>query len=177
MTKLTKSQIAGRLREHGIGLTPSQVKKASHADLQHRLATELQKTAKPVRVRDAMSVDEKIRNAKIVRAPKPKGLPPKVFGQPRLAADVALARAGTKRALILDALHKGCTIDDLMRVTGWNRATCHSAIQTDVVKGNGLGVRRHADGTLHLVLPKGMKRPPIMGADQNRETARVAACK
>ena len=59
----------------------------------------------------------------------------KVFGQPRNAEDVTPARAGTKRALILDALHKGCTIDDLMRVTGWNRATCHSAIQTDVVKG------------------------------------------
>ena len=120
MTKLTKSQIADRLREHGIDLTPSQVKKTPIADLQHQLATELRKTAKPVRVRDTE-----------------RALPEKVFGEPRKAEDVTPARAGTKRAILLEALHRGTTMDELEKLLGWPRNVCQSAITTDAVNGSG----------------------------------------
>lgn len=103
-------------------------------------------------------------------------LPEKTWPVTRKAEDVTPARAGTKRALILEALHRGCAMDDLMRITGWNRSTCQSAITTDV-QGAGYGVRRDASGKLTLLLPRSMKRPAIVEPDQDRETARVAACR
>ncbi len=61
-------------------------------------------------------------------------------------------RAGTKRALIIDMLRDGTTVDEIAEATGWSRDVASSAIWGDV-KGTGHGVER-IDGQLFL-LPRG----------------------
>lgn len=60
-------------------------------------------------------------------------------------------KPGSKRAMILDLLRAGTTIDDIANATGWRRDVASSALYVDV-KGSGWGVER-IDGRL-LLLPR-----------------------
>lgn len=125
--KLTKTQIADRLREHGIDLTPSQVKKTPIADLQHRLATELRKQAKPARVRDAGMIPAK--------------------------RDFKPFRDGTKQAELFRLMSRknGATLDELCAATGWTKGAVKSAFYLDLAKMHGVGVRTEG-GRHHAVV-------------------------
>lgn len=78
--------------------------------------------------------------------------------KPRVVADGVLfpalaeckdPQAGTKRALIIDLLRNGTTVDEIAEATGWSRDVASSAIWGDV-KGTGHGVER-IDGRLFLL--------------------------
>lgn len=90
--------------------------------------------------------------------------------------DLKPIRAGTKRAILAQALAKGATIEQLCDATGWNRATVQSAFRTDL-KPMGYGVHRDAKGIYRLDLPKKAKRPAIRAAGETAEQVMVAACR
>ena len=73
------------------------------------------------------------------------------------------------------ALLTGATVERLMDVTGWNRATAASALRWDIPQ-IGLGVERKGD-TYLLILPEGVKSIPVKAKDQTRADALVAACR
>lgn len=111
------------------------------------------------------SVDEKIQDAKIVKMPaskprKARPLPDRVIVEPATdLSNVKPIREGTKRHAMVQALLKGCTLDELATATGWSRDVTSSAIYTDM-RAAGLGVRRE-NGVLHLMLPKGSNVVPL----------------
>lgn len=172
---MTKTELNDLLPENLRCKNASQLKKASKADLidmlERRDATQAE--AKALR-----SVDDKIRDAKIVKAPKarkPRELPDRVMREPGKPEDVKATKAGSKRHLMAEALAKGATIQELMETLGWNKDTVSSALRTDM-GALGLGVERKA-GKYYLLLPKGVKRIPAHDADTTRADALVAACK
>lgn len=76
-------------------------------------------------------------------------------------------RAGSKQQAIIDALARGCTMDDLREIcvrkdgTIWDDNSIRSALYYDV-KQKGYGVRTTWNGdvpTYHLVLPAGYDAP------------------
>lgn len=91
-------------------------------------------------------------------------------------AELKPIRAGTKRAILAEALARGATIEELCAATGWNRATVQSAFRTDL-KPMGYGVHRDAKGIYRLDLPKKAKRPAIRAAGETAEQVMVAACR
>lgn len=94
------------------------------------------------------------------------------------ATDMKMVRPvgeGSKRHLLAQALLTGATVERLMEVTGWNRATAASALRWDIPQ-MGLGVERKGD-TYLLVLPEGVKAIPVKAKDQTRADALVAACR
>jgi hypothetical protein len=109
------------------------------------------------------------------KARKPRELPDRVMIEPGKPEDVRPTKEGSKRALLIQALARGCTLEHLESLLGWNRATVSSALRTDV-GAVGLGVERKA-GRYYLLLPKGMKKPPLRDATTSRADALVAACK
>lgn len=63
------------------------------------------------------------------------------------ATDMKMVRPvgeGSKRHLLAQALLTGATVERLMEVTGWNRATAASALRWDIPQ-MGLGVERKGD--------------------------------
>ena len=145
---MTKAELNNRLAKP---LTASKLKKTSLADLQTMVAKE----QKPTR--------------------KPRGLDDRVIQTPGKVEDVRPTKEGSKRALLIQALARGCTLEHLESLLGWNRATVSSALRTDI-GAVGLGVERKA-GRYHLLLPKGMKKLPLRDATTSRADALVAACK
>jgi hypothetical protein len=129
---MTKNELNARLP---IPLSASALKKISLADLQARVGTNqvlddseyLTPTRKP---RSAEGI--LIQPSDVQKTPKP----------------------GSKRALILDMLRSGTTLDEIATATGWSRSVASSALYVDV-KGAGWGVER-VDGRLFL-LPRGGK--------------------
>lgn len=94
------------------------------------------------------------------------------------ATDIKMVRPvgeGSKRHLLAQALLTGATVERLMEVTGWNRATAASALRWDIPQ-MGLGVERKGD-TYLLILPEGVKSIPVKAKDQTRADALVAACR
>lgn len=94
------------------------------------------------------------------------------------ATDMKMVRPvgeGSKRHLLAQALLTGATVERLMEVTGWNRATAASALRWDIPQ-MGLGVERKGD-TYLLILPEGVKSIPVKAKDQTRADALVAACR
>lgn len=99
---------------------------------------------------------------------------PKKARVPRVAEDRVLVepttdlsnvrpiREGTKRHAMVQALLKGCTLDQLAEATGWKRDVAGAAIYTDL-KAAGLGVRRE-NGLLILMLPNGSNVVPLRPA-------------
>ena len=78
-------------------------------------------------------------------------------GKPR--TQIKSVRMGTKKELILKATLKGVTTEDIMKLTGWAKSAASSAIATDIVP---LGYKVTLDDGLYkVVLPKGMKKPPL----------------
>lgn len=76
-------------------------------------------------------------------------------------------RAGSKQQQLVDALVKGCTMDDLRKIcvrkdgTIWDDNSIRSALYYDV-KQKGYGVRTTWEGdvaTYHVVLPEGYTAP------------------
>lgn len=106
---------------------------------------------------------------------KARVLEDRVLLQPGKVEDVKPTKEGSKRALLIQALSRGCTLEHLESLLGWNRSTVSSAIRTDV-GAIGLGVERKGD-KYFLLLPEGMKALPVREATATREEARVAACK
>lgn len=78
-----------------------------------------------------------------------------IFPPVKRAEDLKLPRPGTKRALIVQALADGVTVEELAARLGWSKAVAGSALYVDV-KPLGLGVERK-DGILWLVMPKDYK--------------------
>lgn len=129
---MTKNELNARLP---VPLSKSALKKISLADLQARVGTNqvlddseyLTPTRKP-RSADGILIQP----SDVQKKPKP----------------------GSKRALILDMLRMGTTLDKIADATGWSRSVASSALYVDV-KGAGWGVER-VDGRLFL-LPRGGK--------------------
>ena len=174
---MTKTELNDLLPENLRCKNASQLKKASKAQLidmlERRDATQAEAQAQALR-----AVDDKIRDAKIVKAPKarkPRELPDRVMLEPGKPEDVKATKAGSKRHLMAEALAKGATIEELMAKLGWNKDTVSSALRTDM-GALGLGVERKA-GKYYLLLPEGVKRIPAHDADTTRADALVAACK
>lgn len=83
------------------------------------------------------SVDDKIRDAKIVKMPAPKTgkarLADRVLVEPTTdLSNVRPIREGTKRHAMVKALLKGCTLDELAEATGWSRNVASAAVYTDL---------------------------------------------
>lgn len=149
---MTKTELAAALKAAGIELTASQIKKAKVEDLQARLNAT--KAKKPARA--------------------PRGLEDRVIIEPGNADDVKPVKEGSKRALLIQGLSRGTTVEHLMDLLDWNRPTVTSAIYSDV-KAIGLGVERR-DGKYFLLMPKGLTALPLREATRTRAKAREA-CK
>jgi len=110
-------------------------------------------------------------------ARKPRALKAHTFCEPaNKMEDVKAIRAGTKRALLAEALAKGATLDELVELLGWSRDVVSSAFRVDL-GSMGYGVRRDDAGVYRLILPMKVKRPLIRDANTTVEETFVAACK
>lgn len=140
--KLSKAELAAIIG----GMTPSQIKKAAHADLVQR-AADMQPV--PVQPADVVDDSEWLTPTKVKkRAPRGPG-PDGILIKP---GDVQKEpRAGTKRALLLDLLRstEGTTIDEIAAALGWRRDVASSALYVDVA-ASGYGVERKG-GRLYLI--------------------------
>lgn len=130
---MTKVDLNARLP---VPLSKSALKKISLADLQARV--------------DALPPAQVLDDSEQLTPTKQK--------KPRVVEDGVLfpahaerkePRAGTKRALIIDLLRDGSTVDEIAEATGWSRDVASSAIWGDV-KSTGHGVER-IDGRLFLL--------------------------
>jgi hypothetical protein len=156
LNNLTKNELAAII----VGMTASQIKKASHADLVQRAAA----LPVPVQPADVLDNSEWLTPTKA----KPRGVEDRVLVHPTTDLDtIRPIRAGTKRHLMAVALARGTTLEHLAEITGWSRSVVSAAIYTDF-KAAGLGIERKA-GKLFLILPEGVKRLPV------REAASVKA--
>lgn len=103
-------------------------------------------------------------------APKVRVLDDRIITQPATdAKHVKAVTQGSKRHLLIQALEKGATIDDLMLATGWGKDTVTSALRWDVAQA-GLGCLRK-DGKYYLMLPAGFSKPAIVEKGQARVDA------
>lgn len=67
-------------------------------------------------------------------------------------------KEGTKQAALVDALHAGATMEELLAVTGWNtRGSVQAGFSWDM-KNKGYGVRSEGD-KYYLVVPEGYSVP------------------
>ncbi len=109
--------------------------------------------------------------------PKPRAarvLDDRVITQP--AQDQKHVKAvtqGSKRHLLIQALEKGATVEELMVATGWGKETVTSALRWDLVQV-GCGCERKG-GRYFLILPKGFAKPAIVEKGQARVDALGAA--
>lgn len=187
-TGLTKKQVSGVIASlSGKGLLDADVEKPNGAagvdqvltDRGVRIAFDLLGDGVVANPGPALPGDATPKQVKAVRVPAPKKarvLEDRVLVAP--ATDLKLVRPtgeGSKRHLLAQALLRGATIEHLMEVTGWNRATAQSALRWDVPQ-MGLGVERKGD-KYFLILPVGVKAIPVKAKDQTRADALVAACR
>lgn len=158
----TKADLAAALKDLGIDMTPSQIKKASKDELAARYWTMIEQAAKQEKP----------------KAPKtPRAMKPHTYCRPvEKAEDAKALTSGSKKHLIAAALLDGAALDELMTVSGWSKATVQSSFSYDM-KNSGFGVERREDGKYYLILPAGMKALPVATADVSRADALVAACR
>jgi hypothetical protein len=71
-----------------------------------------------------------------------------------VSTEVKIPRATSKRYAIMSAMAKGVTVDDLLKLTGWERNSVTSALRTDV-RALGFGYHVKA-GVLTLEVPEGV---------------------
>jgi len=91
--------------------------------------------------------------------PKAPAGPREIGFEAKAKDEITVARAGSKRAIMIDALHKGTTLEALtkaMSQTG-KPVNARAWLSYDL-RCVGYGVREE-NGKLYLVLPKGMKEP------------------
>ena|SRR5687767_11611147 len=86
---------------------------------------------------------------------------------PRSRKDIKPVRAGTKRHTIILALQKGVTMEDLVKISGWEKRSVSGFFTYDL-PAVGLGVERKGD-IYHLRLPKGMTSVPVKEPAQKSE--------
>lgn len=133
--------------------------------------------ANPPKAAPAPKADKPAKAEKKAPAPKKaRVMEDRVLVAP--ATDLKLVRPtgeGSKRHLLAQALLTGATVERLMEVTGWNKATAQSALRWDIPQ-MGLGVRREGE-KYFLILPVGVKAIPVKAKDQTRADALVAACR
>lgn len=141
---MTKQEIARGLEALGVTLTASQIKKTSLAALQAMLTK-----AKPSNV-VALPKTARVSEDRVLVAPTSD------------LSNLRPIREGTKRHAMVEALLKGCTLDQLATATGWRRDVASSALYVDL-KAAGLGVRRE-NGILFLMLPVGSNVVPLRAA-------------
>jgi hypothetical protein len=106
---------------------------------------------------------------------KPRSLDDRVILAPGKAEDVRPTKEGSKRALLVQALQRGTTLEHLQELLGWNRDTVSSAIRTDV-GAIGLGVERRS-GKYFLIMPDGLNCLPVREAKSSRSDAPLSDCK
>ncbi|PIE13509.1 MAG: hypothetical protein CSA68_11675 [Rhodobacterales bacterium] len=146
---MTKNELNAKL---ATPLTASQLKGTKLADLQ--VMVEAQTPA--------------AKNARVLK--------PHVYCEPVPKAEsITSLTEGSKKHKLAAALLKGATMEQLMEAVGWNRSTVQSAFSYDM-KNSGFGVERRKDQKYYLLMPKGLKRLPVMQKGQSRADARVAAC-
>ena len=163
---MTKAELAAIIG----GMSASQIKKASHADLVQRAG---EARSKPGQVLD--DSEQLTPTKKAAPAKTRKGTEDRILVQPTDdATKIRPIRAGTKRHLMAVALTRGTTLEHLSEITGWSRDVASSALYTDF-KAAGLGVERKA-GKLFLILPEGVKRLPVREAATSTQDS-IAACK
>jgi len=151
LNNLTKNDLAAIIG----GMTANQIKKASHADLVQRAGEAAQKPVQPVQPKPA---------------PKVRVLDDRIITQPATDAKrVKAVTQGSKRHLLIQALEKGATVEELMLATGWGKDTVTSALRWDVAQA-GLGCERKG-GKYHLMLPTGFTKPAIVEKGQARVDA------
>lgn len=75
--------------------------------------------------------------------------------RPAHPSKVVLPNEATVAGFLLDALGRGCDVEQLVRETGWSRAQVFVNL-FKVAKRSGIGIRRKA-GRMHLILPEGAK--------------------
>lgn len=126
---MTKSELNARLP---VPLTASQLKKISIADLHARV------DALPAQVLD----DSEYLTPR--RKQKADGI---LFAERAERKD---PKPGSKRALLLEMLRAGTTIDEIAVALGWNRSAASSALYVDVRDISGYGCER-IDGRLFLL--------------------------
>ena len=94
------------------------------------------------------------------------------------AKDLRLVRPateGTKRNLLVQALHRGAIVEHLCEALGWNRSTVMSARRWDLTQ-MGLGCERKGE-KYFLIRPAGVNRISVRAKSITRADALVAACK
>lgn len=82
-----------------------------------------------------------------------------VLREPLAKDEIKLPREGSKRAIIMGAMIKGATIEQICKLSGWQESAARSFMGYDVAKC-GLGVKRVTKNgltTYHLLTPKGIK--------------------
>lgn len=138
--------------------TPAQLKKKSKDDLVAMLG-------------DMPEGQQKSANVvALPTAKKVRALEDRVLVEPTSdLSNVRPIREGTKRHAMVQALLKGCTLDQLATATGWKRDVASAAIYTDL-KAAGLGVRRE-NGLLILMLPNGSNVVPLRPAAATADKA------
>lgn len=155
LNTLTKAELNALLVSP---FTPSQLKKKSKDDLIAMLGDMPVAQQKPSNV-VAMPTTRKVR-----------ALEDRVLVEPTTdLSNVRPIREGTKRHAMIQALLKGCTLDQLAEATGWKRDVAGAAIYTDL-KAAGLGVRRE-NGLLILMLPNGSNVVPLRPAAATADKA------
>jgi hypothetical protein len=163
---MTKADMYARLKQLGITLSSSKLRKTTAKELQAMLNAKHAEIKRVKAARTARGLPRSSANvvpaldASRVRKPS-KGVNFPV----RDASHLRAARAGSKQAALIDAIARpeGAAFDDLVRVTGWrDGSTAKSGLYWDVrQKGYGVRTAISDDGTqrYHLVLPKGVVAP------------------
>jgi uncharacterized small protein (DUF1192 family) len=140
----TKADIYLELKQHGVELSHSKLRKTTIADLQAMLDAKHGEIERVKAARKARGLPKPAANSASKRKPRTITIGPK----PR--AQLKPCRAGTKQAALLDALADGATMWELLSVCSrnvsggakdWSEASIRSAFYYDVHHVKGYGVR------------------------------------
>ena len=134
----TKADLGAMLKNVGIVLTVTQIKKTPRNDLARQVA-DIQSSAKSKKAKPA---------AKTITV--------------QAKRDFLPFRPNTKQHAIFDLLRQpgGATLDNLREVTGWKDGSIKSAFYLDFAKLHGVGVRTDIVDDVahyHAVFPKASK--------------------
>lgn len=62
----------------------------------------------------------------------------------------------TKRYVILSAMVKGTTVQEIAKLCSWTKQSAISALRTDIRQECGLAYEVKADGKIYAIIPKGL---------------------
>ena len=98
---------------------------------------------------------EEEKNLKVKTKSKKERKP--LYITPKLKSHVKPIRKGTKQEKIANLLLAGATIEDLIKVTNWTKATVKSAFHEDMHNRKGYGVKQDGD-KYFLIFPEGINQ-------------------